>query len=284
MQRKQTVTVSLAAAWKPRGEIPRLQRLLPQLRQVYHSICVSVPPDARTDDVRQLEQLHIALVITRDWSHGRHAAMQRALQTSATHIHYADMDRLLRWVETRPDEWQQTIARVQQCDCLIVGRTARAYRTHPQALVQTEAISNLVGSCLLGTRINADERGQKEVSSLVRARLRPIDLSAGSRGFSRRAAEFLMTHSPPGRALGMDAEWPILLRRAGFTIDYVEVDGLDWESADRCAERAADADAQRRTAEAYDADVRHWARRVEVALEIVRAGVEAMQRDWSETP
>jgi hypothetical protein len=82
----------------------------------------------------------------------------------------------------------------------------------------------------------------------------------------------------------MDAEWPILLRRAGFTIDYVEVDGLDWESADRYAERAADADAQRRTAEAYDADVRHWARRVEVALEIVRAGVEAMQRDWSETP
>ena len=92
----------------------------------------------------------------------------------------------------------------------------------------------------------------------------------------------MIAHSPPGRALGMDAEWIVLLHRAGFAIDYVEVDGLDWESADQFAEQAANADAQRRAAESYDADPKHWARRVAVAMEIVQAGLDAAQRKLKE--
>jgi hypothetical protein len=105
-----------------------------------------------------------------------------------------------------------------------------------------------------------------------------MDLSAGSKGFSRRAAEFLMSNSPPGRALGMDSEWPVLLHRAGFRIDYIEVGGLDWESADHHQPQAANLETQRRAAEAYDQDPRHWAMRVHVAMEIVQAGLDAMQR------
>ena len=48
------MTISLASAFHPRGEIPRLEKLLPQLRDVYASICVSVPPNASADDVRAL--------------------------------------------------------------------------------------------------------------------------------------------------------------------------------------------------------------------------------------
>ena len=94
-------------------------------------------------------------------------ALQGALDTSADHIHYADFDRLLRWVETCPAEWQQAVESICQSEYLVIGRTPAAYDTHPSALVQTEAISNLVVSYLVG---------------------RTMDVSAGSKGISRQAA------------------------------------------------------------------------------------------------
>lgn len=255
------MTVALASAWRPRGELPRFLNLLPQLEQVYRGIVISVPPEAAgSDDVRNLElPPGVFVAVTADWSHGRHAALSRALETNATHIHYADFDRILHWVETRAQEWRETVAAIETSDCLIIGRTAQAFQTHPQVLQQTEKIINSVLSHLLG---------------------KPLDLGAGSRGFSRRAAQFLMANSPPGRALGTDAEWPVLLHRAGFALDHIEVDGLDWESADHRQQRVADAEEQRHTAEMYDADPKRWARRVQIAQEIVHAGLDAMQRPF----
>jgi hypothetical protein len=252
----------LACAWRPRGEMGRLRWMLPLLHEQYDHLAVSLPPDVSPDDAAQLrEVIGDSVVATSQWFHGRHAAVQKALQHPCTHIHYADMDRLLHWVETRPDEWRRTIAGILQTDCLIIGRTARAYATHPKALRETERLSNAIFSFLLGQE---------------------VDISAGSKGFSRPAAEFLMAHSPPGRAVGTDAEWPILLHRAGFRIDRVSVEGLEWESADQYLERAADPERRRQLAEAYDQDSAHWARRVEIALEIVQAGLEAMRRPLSE--
>ena len=252
------MSVVLASTWRPRGEMPRFQKLCPQLEQVYDSIVISLPPDTPAEDVGVLKaQPNILLAINDDWSWGRHSAIRRALETAASHVHYADLDRLLRWVETGPREWRQAVEAIQRADCLIVGRTERAFRTHPQAMQQTEQIVNRVFSYLLG---------------------KPVDPCAGSKGFSRRAAQFLMANSPPGHALGTDAEWPVLLQRAGFAVDCIAVDGLDWESADRYRLQAADQDTQGRAAEAYDEDAQHWAFRVQVALEIVESGLAAMQR------
>jgi hypothetical protein len=181
-----------------------------------------------------------------------------ALETQCNHIHYADFDRLLRWVETRPEEWQRTVSAIQEADCLLVGRTPAAYATHPQALVQTEAISNRVISHLLG---------------------RPVDVSAGSKGFSRTAAAYVIANTIPGHALGTDGEWPVLLQRAGFRVDYISVDGLDWESADRFQEQAANPYSQRQAAGAYDADPQNWQHRIAVAMEIVHCGLVASERD-----
>jgi hypothetical protein len=72
------------------------------------------------------------------------------------------------------------------------------------------------------------------------------------------------------------------LQRAGFKIDYVVVEGLDWESADHYQEQSADPESQRREAEVYDADPAHWRRRVEVAREIIQCGLEARHRNLSD--
>jgi hypothetical protein len=251
------MTFALASAWQPRGELGRFLALLPALRQIYAHLAVSLPPEADHNLERALLSAGVQVVRTGDWAAGRYAALQAAHACGPVCIHYNDFDRLLRWVETRPEEWRQTIALLEQADFTIIGRTPQAYASHPQALVQTEAISNRVVSQLLA---------------------RPVDASAGGRGFSHQAAAFALENSRPVRALGTDAEWPILLQRAGFAIEYRTVDGLDWEIPDQYQSQAAGPERQKAVARAYDADPANWARRMEVALEIIRAGMEAAER------
>lgn len=252
------MNITLATTFHPRGEISRLQRLYVQLQAIYSAIIISLPPTTSPEDLRLISALpDVQTVINEDWSHGRHNALKKSLETDAQHIHYADMDRLLRWVETRPGEWQQTVVRVQQTDCLVIGRTEYAWNTHPRSMQSTEAISNGLVSHWLG---------------------KTLDISAGSKGFSRRAVEYIMANSPPCHAIGADAEWVVLLHRGGFALDTILVDGLDWEIADRYQDTAADPERQRQAAEAYDTDAKHWAWRVQILHEIIDCGMAAMQR------
>lgn len=250
------MAVNLACAWHPRGEAARFQRFHALLATTYDRLAVSVPPHANADSITALRALpDVSVTITDDWSHGRYVALREA--ADADHVHYVDGDRLLRWVETRPDEWRATVDAVRQADCLVIGRTPAAWETHPQALRRTETISNTVVSHLLG---------------------QPLDLSAGSKGFSRAVVAHLLANTQPGRALGTDAEWVVIAHRAGFTVRQLLVDGLDWESADRFQSQAASGEAQRAAATHYDAGADNWAMRVEVALEIVSMGLEAWER------
>ena len=82
--------------------------------------------------------------------------------------------------------------------------------------------------------------------------------------------------------MGTDSEWIVLLQRAGYRVESVEVDGLDWETADRYLDQAADGETQRRAADAYDADPQHWSLRLEVAQEIIEAGFAALARPLAE--
>ena len=253
------MSISLAAAWRPRGELARFKRLYPELRRAYSRIVISLPPQVEGNLLEQLSEFsQVEIVVTEEWLSGRYAALERALTYSTEYIQYADFDRLIRWVETRPDEWLRTLEVIQTVDCLIIGRSDQAYRTHPQALIQTEKISNSVVSNLLD---------------------QVVDVSAGSKGFSRAAAGYIVANCEPVHPLGADAEWPLILKKAGFQLAYLAVDGLDWESADRFLGEAADSTRQRQAAQAYDSDPENWAHRVGVALEIVRSGFEAANRE-----
>jgi SAM-dependent methyltransferase len=248
--------VTLTTTWDPRGEDIRLLKLLPLLRQVYQSIVVVCRPGSDLPIQGLLEKSGVIMVDSPEWSWGRYLALKAALETDAEVIHYTDMDRLLRWVETRPDEWRQAVSDILSKDCVVFGRTEAAYQSHPQALIQTEQISNQLTSFFLGKK---------------------MDVSAGSKAFSIQAARFLVDHTQPRRAIGTDAEWLILLNRAGFNIDYIPVDGLDYESADRYQSQAAAAEQQHRHVAEIDTDSQQWARRVEIAREIVESALDAQR-------
>jgi SAM-dependent methyltransferase len=204
-----------------------------------------------------LSHSNLIIVISEQPGNGRYMAVKKALQTSSDFIHYADMDRLLHWVETRPDEWKQMVGEIENYDCIIFGRTEAAYRTHPQAMISTERISNQVVSFLL----------KKE-----------MDVSAGSKSFSRSAAQIIIEDCLPDNSIGTDAEWPIYLTKAGFRLEYIQVDGLDWESADQYRLQAANTDEQAQAAREYDAVPTHWTHRIEIANQIIQAAIAVSKK------
>lgn len=252
------MSVSLAMTWNPRGETERFRRFYPEFSQWYAGVAVVMPPEPDSDAMAMLESLGEVRVMTRgDWVAGRQLSLEMALAFDCDYVHYVDCDRLLRWFELHGDELRRTIDTLQMVDCLVIGRTKAAFATHPRCLTDTERITNEVFSHLLG---------------------QPLDLCAGSKAFSRSAAEFLTRNSQPSHGWCTDAEWIVLLHRAGFSIDSLLVDGLDWETADRYLSHAADTETQRRAAEAYDTDPRNWEGRVRVAQESIQAGLGAMER------
>lgn len=150
------------------------------------------------------------------------------------------------------------VEEIKQHDCVIFGRTGTAYQTHPQALICTEEISTRVVSYILN---------------------QSMDVSAGSKSFRRSAAQYIVDYCQVDNSIGTDAEWPILLQQAGFKLEYIQVDGLDWESADQFKLQAANRNEQAQAALNYDADPMHWSRRIDIANTIIQSAFDAAQRD-----
>ena len=109
--------VTLATTWHPRGEINRLILHLSLLRAIYAQIVIITPPLRNLTDreIAELDELNrlpdLLIGQPENWSGGRYTSLKAALETNSSHIQYADMDRLLRWMETRPDEWRQAVVK-----------------------------------------------------------------------------------------------------------------------------------------------------------------------------
>lgn len=256
------MTVALAATYYPRGEIGRLKHYYSQMQAAYSHITISISSSATPEDAQIISELPgVEAFVNDDWTHGRYRALKAGYASGADTIHYCDMDRLIRWVETRPEEWLQTIGRMQEVDCLVIGRTPEAWATHPQVMIRVEKVINQVFSYLLGGE---------------------FDIGSGTKSFSRAAAAYILANSQPGDAIGTDAEWPVLLHRGGFQLDSVLVDGMDWEIPDQYQDQAADRARQEQVAAVYDQDVNHWMYRVGTTMEVIESGLKAFQRPLSE--
>lgn len=255
---REMTPIALASTWQPRGEFSRLARLAATLKERYAGVYIVLPPKAEQALVETIEEdLGLNAVRAEDWTHGKHIALRQALNSDATHVHYCDLDRLLYWAEAYGEELRQTLNVLTVTDVLVMGRSEAAWGTHPQAMRLTEQMFNEVFSHLLG---------------------QPMDIGASSRGFSRRVAEFLVQHSTPGRAVGVDSEWLVLAHRAGFGIDYVAVDGLGWETPDQYKEdMIADVDLRLKMAADADTQWNFWLQRAKIGQQIIEAGLAALQ-------
>lgn len=184
----------------------------------------------------------------------RRMALSAGLQAGTSHLQMCDFDRALHWVAHYPRELELIIAGIPDYDLWVLGRTERAWATHPPYQAETEPLFNHVFALVTGL---------------------PWDVGAGSRGISRRAAEVLLQHSRVAH-VGLDAEWPLLLlNRAGFRVGYRACEGLEFETADRYGPEIEAAGGYQAWEAQASTDPEQWVFRLEVALLIAETAVRA---------
>lgn len=241
----------LASAARLEGYLEPFTQIYPWLLQHYdyiHLACPTQTAPALAEAFRALPKVSVTIAQPQQTS-WRHLTLKKSLEFSCTHIHYADYDHITSWFKGHPGEVERVLSELQHTDCLIVGRTEQAMAGYARALLETESIVNVVFSHLLGQK---------------------VDLCAGVRGFSRRAAEFLMRHSPEDHhPIGSDAEWPMLLWRGGFELKTTWVDGLSW------VHHVVGGETPEQARTHYDAHLESWQARVRIAREIVEAGLNS---------
>jgi hypothetical protein len=182
----------------------------------------------------------------------RKEALRAGLQAGTTHLQLCDFDRLIHWSATYPQELENVIADIANHDLLVLGRTERAWATHPPYQAETEPLFNQVFALVTGL---------------------PWDVGAGSRGVSRRAAETLLHYSRE-QSVGTDAEWPLLLlNRDGFRVGYRACEGLEFETADRFGPEIQAAGSYEAWEAQMSADPHRWVFRIELALLIAEAAL-----------
>jgi len=183
--------------------------------------------------------------------HFRRATVELALQSACDFIFYCDFDRALHWMEYHPQELREVTRQITAFDFTVLGRTPRAFATHPRIQRDTEEIINHV---------------------FARITDRAWDVTAASRGLSRRAAEVIVTGCLDDQ-ISVDVTWPLCMQqRGGFTFGYVETEGLEFETPDRFPGEVAQAGGVAAWSEQLDDDPQHWTNR----LELARVEVEAM--------
>jgi hypothetical protein len=196
----------------PQNRLAALTRQhLPPLLDLYHSVKLLCSQATSPQAVTLLRELGATAAYgdgpdgSFDIGRKRLQALRLGLMAGAEHLHLCDFDRALHWMATYPDELCQVVAAIPGYDLLVLGRTPRAFETHPPYQTRTEALANHT----FGLAYDQE-----------------MDITAGSRALSRRTAEYLLAHSQE-RGVGVDAEWPLLLQRVpGMKVSYRACEGL----------------------------------------------------------
>ncbi len=241
--------------------VEQIDRTLPRLSQIFATLAIQA---SHASAPAALGPLRAAGALVRHESNAkfnsfanlggsRRAALELGLQSGASTLLFCDFDRALHWAEFHPAELAEVAAQLGAHDFTVLGRTARAFGTHPRIQRDTEEIINHVYALASG---------------------RGWDVTAAARGLSRRAAEALLAGCPE-QSIGVDMAWPLFLQRAGgFSLGYLATEGLEFETADRFGDEIAAAGGRERWIDQLDTSPQQWALR----LDLARIEVEAAAR------
>lgn len=166
-------------------------------------------------DLKVLNELeHLKVVIRQgDYSYGEgyRQALACGLKKGGKIFHCSDFDRILHWVSSYPEELKNLLKKPPLADYLVLGRTKRAFATHPLSWRLTEKIDNTLISKALGFE---------------------VDICAGSAVLNQKSARTVLANSKES-GFSILAEWPLLVQKAGLKVSYSAVEGYEWEDPDR---------------------------------------------------
>ena len=196
--------------------LPLIDVAAPALR-AYPHVVVAVTAATDADVIARLEHLGARVVPGGLAGAGRRAALAAAAPAQ-TACFSCDFDRWLHWARFWPEELAALPARVARLGrgpvapwYICLGRTARAFRTHPAAQRFPESATNRALSAAAG---------------------RPLDAAAGAAWLTPEAVPRILAGSREPTA-ATDLEWPALILRADpGRLRGLRCEGLEWETPD----------------------------------------------------
>jgi hypothetical protein len=190
----------------------------------YPLVVVAASPASDARVTSRLDQLGACIVPGGQAGEGRRAALTAA---GVDHPAYfsCDFDRWLHWARFWPDELAALPERVAMIGgkrispwYVCLGRTARAFATHPAAQRLPETATNRALSAAAG---------------------RPLDAVAGAAWLTPEAAAIVLAGSREPTA-ATDLEWPaLILRHDPGRLRGLRCEGLEWETPDAHTEEIA---------------------------------------------
>lgn len=189
------------------NNINLVKKLGALLNEIYKDMFITVSEDTNKDLVNEIKKngFNIKIIPKKGAAHARREVLKFGLTGSNQYYHYCDFDRLLTLADRHGQELKNTAVEIPQHDYLVLGRSERAFNTHPIEWIETEKITNKIFSLELGQR---------------------ADVTAGSCGFSRQCAQLISDNSKDKMT---DAEWPMIVHRIGkLKVDYKAVEGLEY--------------------------------------------------------
>ena len=259
----------MATLHDPQGAfIPLIDRQLAAVTTAlttYPLVVIATSPDTDARLTSRLAQLGAHVVPGGQAGEGRRAALTAAGGDQPAYFS-CDFDRWLHWVRSWPQELAALPARVTRLGgkrtppwYVCLGRTARAFATHPAAQRLPETATN---------------------RALSAAARRPLDAAAGAAWLTPEAAELILASSHEPTA-ATDLEWPaLILRRDPTRLRGLRCEGLEWETADvHTAEIISAGGLAAWTRATFDTPAM-WAARLRLAA----ASGAALERVLSEDP
>jgi hypothetical protein len=186
--------------------------------RAYPLVSVAATPATDPRVIARLERLGARVVPGGSTGVGRRAALAAAAPAAAA-CFCCDLDRWLHWASCWPEELATLPARVARLGaseprrpwCVVLGRTARAFRTHPPAQRLPEEATNRALSLAAG---------------------RKLDAVSGAVWLSPEGAAIVVAESIEPTA-ATDLEWAsLILRRDPARLRGLRCEGLEWETPD----------------------------------------------------
>jgi hypothetical protein len=199
-----------------------MEPILPIIKNLFLNriICCTPTTGEKVRNLLQTDGFEVITGFNMNQVNNYKLTIQKALDyiknSKIQKIFYIDFDRLIHWVNIYPDELSFIVKNPIEVDYLHLGRTSRAFETHPLTQKETEGIINEIGSKILGF---------SEIKDIISVCFI----------ISKQLGEYIISLKNKTIA-GFYSSWPIIFWNLAESKKYIEVEGLEWETPDQFKE------------------------------------------------
>ncbi|MBI4133289.1 hypothetical protein HY478_01615 [Candidatus Uhrbacteria bacterium] len=197
----------------PNGNLASLlERWLPEVLKRFKTMVVSSSPglNRATHNLLSANGVEVHVLDQNDIG----VNYRTAIREGSKHgdIFYVDLDRILHWASTYPDELDRARTELNGKEWVLFERSVRALATHQRPLVETEKLFTIVVNAMSGWGMH--------------------DYLSGAFFLGKPTAEIL-NHKLTRTGQDWWGEYYITLLQAGCTPHFIACEGLEWETPDR---------------------------------------------------